>query len=136
MAYGEIIDQKMLKTVRVAAVSVDSTIGDWNDNLKKITEWTKQAADSGVHLILFQELSLSGFIPNHPTGDHDQWLRATLKRTRQIAQPIPGSWIEGLVNAAKKYDLLISAGILEDAGNLLHNRGITRKLAKDAHPHV
>ena len=121
MAYGEIIDQKMLKTVRVAAVSVDSTTGDWNDNLKKITEWTKQAADSGVHLILFQELSLSGFIPNHPTGDHDQWLRATLKRTRQIAQPIPGSWIEGLVNAAKKYDLLISAGILEDAGNLLHN---------------
>ena len=108
----------MLKTVRVAAVSVDSTTGDWNDNLKKITDWTKQAADSGVHLILFQELSLSGFIPNHPTRDHDQWLRATLKRTRQIAQPIPGSWIEGLVNAAKKYDLLISAGILEDAGNL------------------
>ena len=105
----------------MAAVSVDSTTGDWNDNLKKITDWTKQAADSGVHLILFQELSLSGFIPNHPTGDHDQWLRATLKRTRQIAQPIPGSWIEGLVNAAKKYDLLISAGILEDAGNLLHN---------------
>jgi len=68
MAYGEIIDQKMLKTVRVAAVSVDSTTGDWNDNLGKITDWTKQAADSGVHLILFQELSLSGFIPNHPTG--------------------------------------------------------------------
>ena len=36
----------MLKTVRVAAVSVDSTSGDWNDNLKKITDWTKQAADS------------------------------------------------------------------------------------------
>ena len=48
MAYGEIIDQKMLKIVRVAAVSVDSTTGDWNDNLKKITEWIKQAADSGV----------------------------------------------------------------------------------------
>jgi predicted amidohydrolase len=111
----------MIENVKVAAVSVDSKTGEGGDNLKKISDWTEKAADSGAHLVLFQELSLSGFIPNHPAGDHDRWLRAALKKTRQMAQRIPGPWIERLIDIAKKNDLLVSAGMIEDAGSLLHN---------------
>jgi predicted amidohydrolase len=58
--------------VRVAAAAVDSQPGRTEENLAKIAEWTTRAASQGAQLVLFPELSLTGFIPNHPIGDHEQ----------------------------------------------------------------
>ena len=61
----------MLERVPVAAVAVDTKPGEIESNLEKIDSWTSRAAAGGAHLVLFPELSLSGFIPNHPPQDHE-----------------------------------------------------------------
>jgi predicted amidohydrolase len=111
----------MLETVRLAAVSVDTKPGETAANLRKIDEWSAKAAQAGAQLVLFQELSLCGFIPNHPVGNHDLWLREALLAARRAAEPIPGPSVDRLAAIAARHNLLIAAGMLEDAGNVLHN---------------
>ena len=111
----------MQERVRVAAVAVDTKPGQLEENLVKIDEWCRRASEQNVDIVSFQELSLSGFIPNHPTGNHDTWLRAALHQGRLVAQSIPGPTTEKLRQIAARHGVLISAGLLEDAGNLMFN---------------
>lgn len=111
----------MLATVCVAAIAVESKPGDLPGNLAKIQRAAAHAAERGAMLVLFPELSLSGFIPNHPSGDHDNWLRTALRGAREMAQPIPGPIVDQLAEVAAAHGLLLSAGLLEDAGNVLFN---------------
>jgi predicted amidohydrolase len=107
--------------VRVAAVPLNSRSGDIAENLERISAAAHEAAEAGAHLALFPELSVTGFIPNHPRGDHGQWLRQALQTARAGAQEIPGPATNALSAIAAKAGVLIAAGLLEDAGNLLHN---------------
>ncbi|MCA9075994.1 MAG: carbon-nitrogen hydrolase family protein [Planctomycetaceae bacterium] len=111
----------MRRNVRMAAVAVDSKPGDTSGNLTKMSDWATRAKGAGAELVLFPELSLTGFIPNHPTGDHNEWLRSALAGAQAIAEPIPGPTVKRLIEIAGSHDLLLSAGLLEDAGNVLHN---------------
>ena len=111
----------MLNNVRIAAVAVDTQPGNLVQNLKKISHWTQKAVSAGAQLVLFQELSLSGFIPNHPTGHHDKWLREALLFGQKMADPLDGRAVAELSKIAAENNVLISAGLLEDAGNRLHN---------------
>jgi predicted amidohydrolase len=111
----------MLNQVRVAAIAVDTQPEKLNENLEKISHWTTKAAEAGAQLVLFQELSLCGFIPNHPTGNHDQWLRQALLAGGRMAERLDGSAVRQLSDIAVRNKLLISAGMLEDTGNVLHN---------------
>ncbi len=111
----------MLNNVRIAAAAVDTQPGQFADNLEKISAWTGKAASSGAQLVLFQELSLSGFIPNHPTQNHDAWLREALQFGRMTAERLDGEAVHQLARIAAKHEVMISAGLLEDAGNVLHN---------------
>lgn len=114
----------MLNDVRVAAVAVDTQPGKLSENLQKISSWAKKAADAGAQLVLFQELSLTGFIPNHPTGNHDKWLREALQIGRKCAEQLDGSAVGQLAEIAGQYKVMLCAGMLEDAGNVLHNTQI------------
>jgi N-carbamoylputrescine amidase len=111
----------MLKSVRVAAAATDSQPGALEQNLEKIGDWTQRAAAEGAQLVLFPELSLSGFIPNHPTGNHETWLRLALGEARRLAIALDSRPIETLRAIAARHDVLISVGTLEDAGNVLYN---------------
>lgn len=108
----------------MAAVAVDTKPGQTHDNLAKIDYWCRQAAEQGADLVSFQELSLSGFIPNHPTENHEQWLRSALHHGRMIAQTIPGPATDTLKQIAARDGILIAVGLLEDAGNLMFNTQI------------
>lgn len=114
----------MLDRVRIAAAAVDTQPGQLAENLQKIADWTRKAAQAGAQLVLFQELSLSGFIPNHPTGDHDRWLREALQIARRVAEPLDGPAVRRLSQIAADNRVLVSAGLLENAGNLLYNTHI------------
>jgi predicted amidohydrolase len=83
--------------------------------------WAARAVGEAARLVLFPELSLTGFIPNHPTGQHERWLREALATARRVAQPLAGPAVDALTALASKHSVLLSAGILEDAGNLLYN---------------
>jgi len=114
----------MRDQVTMAAVSADTHPEQTTGNLEKIAYWVQQAAESGAELILFPELSLTGFIPNHPLKDHDSWLRSALVQARKIAEPLDGRSVTAVHTLARKHNILISVGLLEDAGNLLHNTQI------------
>lgn len=111
----------MIERLRAAAASVESKPGETEGNLKKIAASAAHASNEGANLILFPELSITGFIPNHPVGDHSVWLRQALVAARQAAQPIPGPAVDTLIEIAAGSGILIAAGMLEDAGNVLHN---------------
>lgn len=111
----------MQQTVRVAAVSVDTQPESLASNLEKIAYWTAVAAEAGAELVLFQELSWTGFLPNHPEGNHDRWLREALQIARRSAETLEGEGVKRLSDIARKNGVLVSAGMLEDAGNVLHN---------------
>jgi predicted amidohydrolase len=71
--------------------------------------------------VLFPELSLSGFLPNHPQGDHEAWLRRALVEARRAAVRLDGPAIRQLAQIASRHSIWLSAGLLEDAGNILYN---------------
>ena len=111
----------MLERVRVAAAAVDAKPGDVKANLEKIDLWTSRAAADGARLVVFPELSLSGFIPNHPSQNHETWLRRALAEARRTAIGLTSLEVEALRAIAARHRVLVSAGMLEDAGNVLYN---------------
>lgn len=111
----------MKESIRVAAVNVESKPGETTNNLEKIAAWAERAAAEGVDIALFPELSLTGFVPNHPLGHHAEWMRDAVAKARRVAEPIDGQAVKRLVEVAVSRKIHLSAGLLEDAGNLLHN---------------
>jgi predicted amidohydrolase len=111
----------MLDSLRVAAVATGSEPGRTGDNLKNIAAWSSRACAEGAQLVLFPELSITGFLPNHPAADHSRWLREALGIARRVAEPVPGPAVNALAETAQRTGIYIAAGLLEDAGNLLYN---------------
>ncbi len=111
----------MLDEVRVAAAAADTKPGEIERNLEKIELWTVRAALEGAQLVLFPELSLSGFIPNHPRGDHEAWLRRSLAEARRSAIDLTSPHVDSLRAIAARHRVLLCVGTLEDAGNVMYN---------------
>jgi N-carbamoylputrescine amidase len=74
-----------------------------------------------VKLVLFPELSVTGFLPNHPETNHAAWLSEALQFARATAEKLDGSAVEKLILVARHTGVYIAAGLMEDAGNLLYN---------------
>jgi N-carbamoylputrescine amidase len=108
-------------SVRVAAINAASKPGEAKRNLEGMARLAGQAAGAGAELVLFPELSLTGFIPNHPIGDHAAWLREATAGGRRMAEPIDGPSVTALAAIARDTGVHIAAGLLEDAGSLLYN---------------
>lgn len=111
----------MTPTVRVAAIALDAAAGDTDGNLARVSQWCGHAASEGAALVLFPELSVTGFVPNHPPGNHEVWLRDVLRGARRMAEPLDGPAVRKLVDIARATGVLVAAGLLEDAGHVLHN---------------
>lgn len=107
----------MLSQLQVAALTTESKPGHTAANVDRIA-----AATTGeAQLYLFPELSITGFIPNHPESNHERWLREALAFARGIAEPLDGAAIQTLTKLAHDRKIHIAAGLLEDAGNTLYN---------------
>lgn len=111
----------MKESVRVAAVALDSKAGETERNLDGIADWCRRAKDEGAELVLFPELSITGFVPNHPVGDHAEWLRQALRGAREMAQRLDGKAVTRLMAISRETGVYLSAGLLEDAGHVLYN---------------
>jgi NAD+ synthase (glutamine-hydrolysing) len=53
----------MVKSWRVAVAQINCTVGDLKGNCAKIIEYTKKAKDSGVDIVTFPELAITGYPP-------------------------------------------------------------------------
>lgn len=105
----------------VAAISVAAQSANTAETLELLDAATRTAAAAGAELVLFPELSASGFIPNHPTGNHAVWLQSVLETAWQTAQALDGKLVHGLIEIASSAGVYLAAGMLENAGNVLHN---------------
>ena len=107
--------------VRIVAVTVESKPAEVDGNLQLIDRSCRAAARDGADVVLFPELSLSGFLPNHPTKNHEDWLRVAIRKVSRMAEPLDGDAVRGLVEISRRYDLFVSAGFVEDGDNLRYN---------------
>ena len=49
--------------LRVALAQVDTRVGDLSGNAELVTSWTRTAQDAGAHLVVFPEMTLTGYPP-------------------------------------------------------------------------
>jgi N-carbamoylputrescine amidase len=111
----------LLDRLTLAAANVQSKPGATNRNIEEILHLANRAANQHAKLVLFPELSLTGFLPNHPEGNHAAWLREALQFARNTAERIDGGAVKTLSLMAQQIGIYIAAGLLEDAGNTLYN---------------
>ncbi|MCO6459687.1 MAG: hypothetical protein J5I93_30610 [Pirellulaceae bacterium] len=96
-----------MHTIRVAAVSINSPLGDVPGVLAAIDHWTRRAAEEGAELALFPELQLHG----HCTPN-----------TWELAEPVPaGDSVRQLEQIAARYGLWLSVGLSEKERDLVFN---------------
>lgn len=102
------------RTLRVAAVQMESAPGDKAANLAKIEAFVAQAARQGVQLIVFPECCISGY-----------WFMRNLSAPdlRRLAEPIfEGESSQRLIALSQKYGMTIGAGLVEAGeGGFCHN---------------
>ncbi|MHA1340587.1 MAG: carbon-nitrogen hydrolase family protein [Promethearchaeota archaeon] len=99
----------MKDILRVGACSMAATPGDIEENIEKIKKWTEIAIKEKIEILLFPELSLSGY-----------WINSEL---HYIAQPRDGPAIQELINFLKEInsDITISVGLAESYGGCIYN---------------
>ena len=128
-----------MRTLRVAAVQMESRAGDKAANLAKIEAFVEQAAQQSARLIVFPECCITGywFIRN-----------LTPEGLAALAEPVfSGPSTQRLIALAKQYGLSIGAGLLEAGENgAYHNTYVVampsgevrrhRKLQAFEHPLV
>lgn len=111
----------MIEAIVAAAAAGEIHPGETIANLAKIRWQARQAAAAGAALILFPELSVTGFLPNHPPGDHAAWLAEALRGAWRHAERLDGAAVAELARISHEEGIFVAAGILENAGGVLHN---------------
>jgi N-carbamoylputrescine amidase len=97
----------MMRSTRVAAVSMNGFLGEPERVLAAIDVWCGRAVEAKANLILFPELVIHG----HCTPN-----------TWEVAESIPdGPSVRALCELARKHGLVISAGMSEKERDLVYN---------------
>lgn len=64
---------------RIALAQIDTCVGDLDANIETVLTWSRRAADAGAHLVVFPEMTLTGY------PIEDLALRASFRRGAQAA---------------------------------------------------
>jgi NAD+ synthase (glutamine-hydrolysing) len=94
--------------LRVASAQVDTTVGDLSGNADLVTSWTRTAQDDGAHLVVFPEMTLTGYPPE------DLVLRESFAKASEQA----------LVDLAADLDRQGLGGTAVVVGYLTHTEGV------------
>jgi len=87
-----------MKDTRIALVQMQAETGNVQGNLEKIAGFVAAAADKKVHFICFPELCITGY---------------TNKKGLLKPEPVPGPSAEYLSELARRYQMVVMAGIPE-----------------------
>jgi NAD+ synthase (glutamine-hydrolysing) len=55
------VSEKQAVQLRVALAQVDTSVGNLTANSELVIRWARKAADAGAHLVLFPEMTLTGY---------------------------------------------------------------------------
>src|SRR5205814_8108983 len=99
--------RSIMRTLRVAAVSMNGFLGEPERVLNNIAGWCERAAAEKAELVLFPELVIHG----HCTPN-----------TWELAEPVPdGPSVRRLAQLARHYRLILRAGPSEEERDRLYN---------------
>ena len=102
----------MSNRVRVAAVQMEPRLGDLDRNRARILRCVSDAVRERAQLIVFPECATSGY--GFDSLDH----------ARPSAEPVPGPSSDALVHVCAQHDLHVVVGVLEQAGDKIHNSAL------------
>lgn len=116
------------RSLRVAAVQMESKPGDKAANFAKIEAFVEQAARQQVQMIVFPECCISGY-----------WFMRHLDAAalRKLAEPIfEGESSQRLIALSQQYGMTIGAGLIEAGeGGFCHNSYVVVMPNGDAQRH-
>jgi len=97
---------------RLAAIQIETKPLELAQNMAKVIEWLRRAAEEGAHLAVFPECALTGYF-------------LTPDECFQAAEPVPGPRTDQIQEACRRTDLLALVGTLEvDAARRLFNTAV------------
>src|SRR3954469_24238029 len=104
-----------MRDIRVATVQFQSEPGDKAYNLGRVRHFVTQAAESGVEIIAFPEMCLTGY-----------WhvRKLTQPAVEALAEPVPdGPCTQELLRLSREHGMSIAAGLIErgDDGRLYNS---------------
>jgi NAD+ synthase (glutamine-hydrolysing) len=85
-----IILTNMAKRLRIGLTQINSTVGDFEGNLRKHLSFFEEAVDKKVDLLCFPELSLTGYPPEDLLLK-PSFIRHTLQTLKEFAQYTKGN---------------------------------------------
>lgn len=101
-----------MKTLRVALAQINTTVGDLEGNRRKIAFFASRAVRAGAHIVVFPELTLTGYPPEdlllkkHFIDDNLRTLKTIIPSIKKIAAVI------GFVDRDKKGYLYNAAAVI------------------------
>ncbi|MDH5397586.1 MAG: nitrilase family protein [Cyclobacteriaceae bacterium] len=102
-----------MRTLKIATAQFQPSDGDKTYNLGVIEKLTLQAKAQGAEVISFHELSVTAYTF---LKDLDE------EQIRALAEPVPnGESTQELIRLAKKYDIAILAGLVEQKDGKIYN---------------
>ena len=109
-----------MRDIRVALGQIAPLLGDFEANLETHGRIAREAVGTGSDLIVFPELSLTGYL----LGD----------QVPELAMPLDDARMKPLLEASQKIDIV--AGLVEDApGHRFHNTAVYVSRGRVLHAH-
>lgn len=102
--------------LRIALAQVDTTVGDLAANADVVVEWSRKAADAGADLVLFPEMTLTGYPPEDLVF-RESFRSASVRARDELAARLED---EGLGDLAIMVGYLDREGGPRNAAALLH----------------
>jgi predicted amidohydrolase len=94
----------MTDIVRVAGAQIDIGLGDKAGNLRKALNCCREAAEKGAHVVIFPELTLSGYNVDDSAA------------IPPLAEPVPGPATAEIRKICQGLDILVLFGLIEHDG--------------------
>ncbi len=100
--------QPSLEPYTVALAQIDVKLGDVESNLAKHLEYIERAKDAGASLLIFPELSLTGYYLQDITNQIGM----------RVSPPAPP--LQKLIDASERHNLDICVGFIEEDERFVH----------------
>lgn len=71
--------------LRIALAQIDTCVGDVDGNVEQILRWSRQAAEHGAHVVVFPEMTITGY-PVEDLALRDSFARAADDASLRVAE--------------------------------------------------
>ncbi len=106
-----------MRTLRLALAQINTTVGDIEGNAAKVREWLQKARAEEADLVLFPEMTLSGYPPEDLLLKPD-FIAAARRALDDLLPATSGLTVALGLPEANHYDLFNAAALVQD-GRLL-----------------